>query len=215
MKSATGTIEDAFHEPTSALARGVEDLLLQTALYPYSKRLGMELGRQLRGPTNPKPPAVAPPTWTPNIPLDEYEKNLRRIAELAGRRGAAVWFLTSPDAFTTNEYRTDEYGTTAKLQSWVLSFSGIHSFAELAKIHASYNDATRRVATELGVPLVDLEQAYRLHADEHLFLPNDAIHPNDAGHALEAEALYRKLAEAGVVGHPRAPSPSASPSISR
>jgi lysophospholipase L1-like esterase len=189
-----------FHEPSSAIARGIEDLLLRTALYPYSKRLGLEIEHKLRGLAAPTP-GVLPATWSPNNTVAEYEHNLRRIVELARRRGAGVWLVTSSNAFMTSDYRDpDAYGQTAAQQLGVLGFSGIHSFRELADIHARYNDATRRVAADVGVPLVDLEPVYRLHAGEPLFSAVDAIHPNDAGHTLEAETLYRKLVEVGVLG---------------
>ena len=166
--SSGRNIEGAFHEPSSALARGFEDLLLRTALYPFSKRLGLELEHRRRGHSSPTP-AAAPTNWTPNIPLADYEHNLRRIVALARQRGADVWLLTSPDAFMVNDFRDRyaEYEKTAAYQLSGLGLSGIHSFDELVKIHASYNDAIRRVATEVGAPLVDLEHVYRLDADEH------------------------------------------------
>jgi lysophospholipase L1-like esterase len=76
---------------------------------------------------------------------------------------------------------------------------GIKSFAELAAIHARYNDATRRVAAEVGAPLVDMQQLYLAHGQESLFTVRDVIHPKDTGHALEAEELYRRLQAAGAL----------------
>jgi hypothetical protein len=122
--------------------------------------------------------------------------------EIARSRGATVWFITSADAFMTDEFRGREvaYGETAKQQLGLNRLGGIRDFKDLEDIHARYNDAVRRVGAELGVPVVDMERVFRQHASEHLFTAADAIHPNEAGHALEAETLYLRLKSTGVVG---------------
>lgn len=198
LTSAENTSPDAFREPESALVRDLQDLLFRTAIYPYGRRLALQLRFARKGGSKP---FTIPPQWTPNVSVADYEHNLRRIVELTRGRDAKVWLLTSPDAFMTDDYRgrEDEYSKTAAHQLAVIRFGGIRSFNELAEIHARYNEATRRVAAELSVPVVDMERAYREHASQHLFSPVDAIHPNEAGHALEAQELYAHLEAAGVV----------------
>ena len=111
-----------------------------------------------------------------------------------------MWLLTAPDASDTTDYkdRRIAFEITAGKQLKMFRFGGINSFPELSVIHTRYNEVTRRVAAELGVPLVDMQAIYRAPA-ERLFSPGDVIHPTDAGHALEAEELYRRLDASGVL----------------
>jgi lysophospholipase L1-like esterase len=199
------TGSSAFREPTSALARAGEEILLRTAMYPFAIRLRMELDQRWGGSRTGTPPNWQPlAQWTPNVTVEDYEHNLRRIVALAQSHGSQVWLMTSPDAFTTTDYAGKErdFGVTAALQLGFLQYGGIHTFEELDAIHARYNDAVRRVGAELAVPVVDIEATFRAHASEHLFLPIDAIHPTDAGHVLEAADLYSRLTEKGVLTRP-------------
>ena len=134
------------------------------------------------------------------MPLDQYKHNLRRMAEIAHGRGAEVWFLTSPNAFVTDENRGqyDKFpqAPSAKL---LLTFNAIPSFERLIEIHDSYNAATREVGAELGVPVIDMDALYHQHSSEHLFTTTDVLHPTQQGHDLEAEALYGRLVTEGIV----------------
>jgi len=179
----------------------------------------MELDRYWRerdeaGAENAKPRFVPLEKCTPNIPLVEYERNLRRIVELAWNHGATVWLATSPDAFTTNEFRDREeaYESTASVQLSMLRLGSIKSFRELAEIHARYNDAVRRVGAELGVVVVDVEEAFRVRSADRLFLDSDAVHPPDLGHAIRSGAalcstrsVWGTLANEGRCRGERAP----------
>lgn len=202
---------DAFREPASAVARAGEDLLLRTALYPFARRLRMELDLYMqRAASDAKDSKVTwkpMAQWSPNVPVPEYEHNLRRIVELGRSHGAVVWLMTSPDAFTTDDYkgRESDYASSAKAQLALLQLGGIHNFEELEDIHTRYNDAVRRIGAELGVPVVDTDGTFRAHASEHLFSDIDAIHPTDPGHEVEAEELYTRLLAAGILT--RAPAP--------
>lgn len=75
----------------------------------------------------------------------------------------------------------------------LIAFNGIPSFERLIEIHDDYNQARREVGAELGVPVVDMDAAYRAHADQALFLQTDLPHPTAIGHALEALTLYERL----------------------
>ena len=52
---------------------------------------------------------------------------------------------------------------------------------------ASYNEAVRKLAAELAVPLVDVHGAFAAKNADKLLL--DGMHPNDAGHQLITELL--------------------------
>jgi lysophospholipase L1-like esterase len=58
---------------------------------------------------------------------------------------------------------------------------------------AAYNEALRKLANELKVPLVDIRAAYPAYAAKNKTsvdgLLLDGVHPNDLGHKLVAELL--------------------------
>lgn len=196
-----GDTDSAFHEPQSVVVRDAQDLLLQTELYPFAKRLGMIVGGRLAAGTAPK---ERPHTWRPDIPIEAYTHNLERIVEIARARGAAVWFLTAPQGALNDAAlrRYEETSQTSAVHS-LLEFNALPSVAEVVRIHAVYNAAVREVGARLGVPVVDMDAEYRGHLEEPinqpLFTFNDLVHPTDAGHALEAEVLYRRLEAQGVI----------------
>ena len=199
---------DAFREPDNRLLLGIQDLLLRTAIYPSLRRLRQDLETASRRSATAKATvAEIPHEWIPTISIDLYKHNLRRIAEIARARGAEVWFLTSPHAFVTDENRGqyDKFpaGPSAKQ---LLVFNAIPSFERLIEIHESYNAATREVGAELGAPVIDMDALYRRHSSEHLFTSQDVPHPTQAGHDLEAEALYAQMLAEGIV-RPEPPAP--------
>ena len=190
-----------YREPDSALALGLQDLMLRTSLYGFFRRLNFEL-RALRSRANPPPVAALPTEWLPNVPREDYKHNLRRIIALGRAQGAAVWLLTSPHAFVIDSNRSQQ----DLFPKQVLAFNAIPSFDRLIEIHDSYNQATREVGAALRVPVIDMDAAYRAHATEPLFTQADVPHPTSRGHALEAETLYSRLMAAGLV-------PAGSPEI--
>jgi lysophospholipase L1-like esterase len=199
LMSRGGQNGSAYREPENGLALGIQDLLLHTALYPFVWSMALDV-QSLRTPDTKPTRADIPLEWKPDVPLDRYKHNLRRIAELGRAQGAAVWFLTSPHAFVTDENRGqyDKFPTTMAAKA-LIQFSAIPSFERLIEIHDSYNAATREVGRELGVPVVDMDAIYREHAAEHLYGSTDVPHPTQEGHNLEAEVLYARLAAEGVV----------------
>lgn len=184
-----------YREPGNLLALEAQDVLLRTALYGFLRRLGMSLQRFRQGVVSA--PSL-PAEWKPSVPRDAYQHNLRRIVSLARDQGAQVWLLTSPHAFVIDENR-GRYAETPMSARQVLSFNAIPSFERLIEIHDDYNQATREVGAELGVPVVDMDAVYKAHSGEPLFLPTDVPHPTAQGHALEAETLYQRLRQDGLL----------------
>lgn len=199
LMSMGGEGGEAYREISSPFLRGVEDVLLKTALYPFLRRVG----RELRGYGKPElKPTVQdiPHEWKPDVPLEQYKHNLRRIVELGHAQGAEVWLLTTPHAFLTDENRGqyDKFPNTMTAKA-LIAFSAIPTFERMIEIHDSYAEATRQVGIELGVPVVDMEEAYRQHASEHLYNSMDVVHPTQEGHNLEAEVLYRRMVVENIV----------------
>jgi len=187
--SVPGEAEAFFREPESAVGLFLQDLALRTKLYAFARRLGMELSAR-RHPVAEQAEMVFSPelSWAPTIPLEQYERNLRRIIEIGRSGGADVWLLTSP----WNR-------APAKEAAEFMSFFNRVSFDEFMKIHGEYNEALRRVGREMGALVVDMERVYEAHRREPVFIPADVSHPSETGHALEAETLYSVLLERGVI----------------
>ncbi len=186
--SAEGESE-LFREPDSRLGLLVEDLLLRSKLYAFVRRLGLEL-RALREPVDAQARRAffTERGYTPTIPIERYERNLRRIVELGRGMGAGVWLLTAP----RNPHASPEARETQARRNKL-------DFDELMRIHDEYNEVVRRVGAELGARVVDMAAVYRQYEGEPVFLPTDVVHPAQGGQNLEAELLFRALRSEGLL----------------
>ncbi len=118
----------------------------------------------------------------PRVTLDEYGANLRAMKRQADRLGAEIWFLTAPHAFDRGVPR------------FLLESGEVGDPQGVLELHRSYNEVVRRVGSELGVLVVDLEREIDAMAGEKekLFEP-DHIHLSDAGRTLVAAMLYARM----------------------
>ena len=125
-----------------------------------------------------------PPATEPRVPLAEYEQNLRwMITTLREQQVKPVLMTTNPTRWTSK--LRDLYGKPPYRPEEPDGFD--------APVLASYNEAVRKLATELAVPLVDVHDAFTAKNADKLLL--DGMHPNDAGHQLIAELLVPVLRE--------------------
>ncbi len=183
--------QSPYRESDSKLVVVLEDLALHTQLYPFVRRLGFEM-RAWRGqsPDALRQAFARQAQWSPTVPLPDYEHNLRRIVEVGHARGAAVWLLTSPYNLNPSQTARD-----------FVAFNNRISFDELMAVHDQYNEATRAVGRELGVPVIDMDAIYRDNRgnpDFRLFVASDVPHPSQWGQNLEADVLYRTLVARGI-----------------
>lgn len=198
LMSATGREQGAFRESTNPLVRFLRSGLLRTALYPFAIRLRLEARASFEAGLD-SPPRL-PHEWKPNMTIPDYLYALRSITELGNSMGARVWLLTSPQALASDEslarYESLPKETAARR---LLYFNAVPSFARMRDIHDLYNEATRQVARDLEVPLVDMDKFYREANDEKLFSMTDALHPTASGHHLEADVLHNQLIATGIL----------------
>ncbi len=132
-----------------------------------------------------------PPAKAPRVPLDEYLSNLRRMIAAAQEAQAQVILMTTNPLRWTPKlkevYGKPPYDPAAE--------DGFDS-ATLA----GYNDALRKLAAELKVPLVDVRAAYPEFAAKHQTTIEgmllDGMHPNDLGQQLVAELLVPAIRDA-------------------
>jgi lysophospholipase L1-like esterase len=110
--------------------------------------------------------------------LTEYEQNLRwMITALRERQAKPVLMTTNPTRWTSK--LCDLYGRPPYRPDEPDGFD--------APVLARYNEAVRKLAAELAVPLVDVHEAFTAKNADKLLL--DGLHPNDAGHQLIADLL--------------------------
>jgi lysophospholipase L1-like esterase len=131
-----------------------------------------------------------PPATTPRVPLKEYLLNLRTMITAAQKAQAKVILMTTNPLRWTPKLK-DVYG---KPPYDPAAEDGFDS-ATLA----GYNEALRKLAAELKVPLVDVRAAYPEFAKQHQTTIEgmllDGMHPNDLGQQLVAELLVPAIRE--------------------
>ena len=120
----------------------------------------------------------------PRVAIKDYEANLRYMIGEAQKHGAKVILMTTNPLRWTSRLR-EMYGKPPYRPEAEDGFD--------APFLASYNDAMRKLAEELKVPLVDVRAAYPDFAAKHKVTIDkmllDGMHPNDLGHQLVAELL--------------------------
>jgi len=119
-----------------------------------------------------------PPATASRVPLAEYEQNLRWLITTSREQQIKPVLMTTNPTRWTSKLR-DLYGKPPYRPDEPDGFD--------APVLASYNEAVRRLAAELAVPLVDVHAAFTAQNADRLLL--DGMHPNDAGHQLIAELL--------------------------
>jgi len=147
----------------------------------------------LMGKDRAQPGRVA--GYRPRVELDDFEYNLGELVQSIRAQGKHVLLVTEPYGPNAEPSRTGKV-----IQTWALN--GLKDYETLIEIHARYNDRTRAVARRLGVPLVDADVEFSQRDRGRLFDPYDLVHPNEAGHALIAEMIYRRVVAEGWVREP-------------
>ena len=117
------------------------------------------------------------------VSLTDFEENLRKMASRAREKGANTLFVTLPTSIIDRE---DTPG-------YLIRDGLLDARQDLPSLHASYNEATRRVAKEVGAFLADCDRV--LSPDVRALTMRDGIHPNEDGHRRIAKLIHDILAE--------------------
>ncbi|MFN0076149.1 MAG: exo-alpha-sialidase [Prosthecobacter sp.] len=132
-----------------------------------------------------------PPVTTPRVPPGEYLLNLRIMITAAQNAQAKVILMTTNPLRWTSKLR-ELYGKPP------YNADTEDGFEVLNLVH--YNEALRKLATELNVPLVDVHAAYPGFASKNKTtieeMVPDGMHPGDLGHQLVAELLVPVIRDA-------------------
>lgn len=129
-----------------------------------------------------------PPSTESRVPLPEYEANLREMISAARAQKAKVILMTTNPLRWTQRLK-DMYGKPPYQPDKEDGFE--------SPTLVRYNEAVRKLAIELKVPLIDIHALYPGFAKEHgktiddLLL--DGMHPNDLGHQLVAGQLVPEI----------------------
>jgi len=123
----------------------------------------------------------------PRLTLAEYEGYLKTIIATLRADGA------KPILMTANPMRWSAfYGDELRDPALGFDFDDPRGINRLLDL---YSQRVREIARDEKVPLVDVSERFEAYdripgqSIRDLLLPNDDIHPNDAGHALIAEWL--------------------------
>lgn len=127
----------------------------------------------------------------PRLTLDEYADCLETIVAILRADGA------KPILMTANPMRWSEmYGDELKGPALGFDFDDPRGMNRLLDV---YSERVREIARDGKIPLVDVGARFEAYdrtpgqAIGDILLPNDGIHPNDAGHALIAQWLTEVL----------------------
>jgi lysophospholipase L1-like esterase len=128
-----------------------------------------------------------PPVTEPRVTLERYEANLRHFVQTLKSKNTRVVVMTSNPLRWTPKLK-EMYGKPPYQPENPDGFN-----APLAR----YCEAARRVAREEGAELLDIQQAFVEQAQKKgvtvdTFL-SDGMHPNDAGHRIEADLLSERI----------------------
>ena len=131
-----------------------------------------------------------PPATTPRVPLTETLANYRSMITAAQKQKVHVIVMTSNPLRWTSKLR-EMYGKPPYNAEAEDGFESLNL--------TRYNEAIRRLAAELKVPLVDVHAAYPDFAAKHHTTIDamllDGMHPGDLGHQLVAELLLPVIRE--------------------
>jgi lysophospholipase L1-like esterase len=109
---------------------------------------------------------------------DQVTSNVEKIADIVKQRRIPAIFLIHP----------------------IFEEDGSFDNYSLASLHAQLGAA----ASAVGLPVVDVLDAYRSHSMQDLILPLkdrfDQLHPNEEGHRIVADYLIERMGPNGSVG---------------
>lgn len=132
-----------------------------------------------------------PPATEPRVSLSTFIDNYRAMITETQKQGAKVILMTTNPLRWTSKLR-ELYGKPPYNADAEDGFEALNL--------VRYNEAMRKLAAELNVPLVDVHAAYPGFAAKNkttveAMLP-DGMHPGDLGHQLVAELLVPAIRDA-------------------
>jgi lysophospholipase L1-like esterase len=123
------------------------------------------------------------------VPIDEYRVVIEKLVDTARGSGAQVVLITTPSALDVG--KVPAYFAEIGFIERVEGESEKETALRLNRLHSSYNNVVRDVASEKGAILVDIESQWRARGTGALFRDpaQDVVHPNEEGYRLIGATL--------------------------
>lgn len=118
-----------------------------------------------------------------------YQNNLREIVQTLDQKGIKCILFTLPTVVRPGMTQSELRKQAVFFPYFAGSF-GVDTFLSL---HRAYNRVIRRVGTESGVPIVDLDEIFNTRDKNNLFW--DTMHPSKKGNQLIAESVHKRIRE--------------------
>lgn len=136
----------------------------------------------------------SPPCTEPRISIAAFEQNLRHFVREIEKCGGLVVLMT-PNQMRWTDTLRERYGHPPYDPKQETGFSAVLTH---------YANATRGLAAEADLPLVDIFALYDTWEEVNQLscskLLTDGIHPNSEGHSLVANALTPEIDRALAAG---------------
>ena len=115
-----------------------------------------------------------------NVPLKNFEENIRNMVLLSRQRGLIPVLITLPPIHSRRYFNwfCQNIPNKDNILKWLGDIELIH------KTHAAYSAIISKVAENLNCHLIDIRRAFMEKKDFKEYLCDDGIHPNQEGHNL-------------------------------
>lgn len=121
----------------------------------------------------------------PKTPLNDFVDSYRRIIQNLREQGKKMIMLNLPPIDEKKYFTWIGNGLDRdNIKKWL--GGDIHYIYEF---HDGYNTKVGEIASEFGIPLIDIRSEFLRQGNYSDYLCFDGIHPNEKGHALIAQTI--------------------------
>ena len=127
----------------------------------------------------------------PNVTIDSYFKMYKELIINLQEKNIVPIIINLPPLDPDRYFKSFSKGLNKEN---LLIFLG-GSTKRIYQWHESYNSVLTELAIETGAQYFDIRQKFLEEINPERYICEDGIHPNNAGHKLIAEILYKKINE--------------------
>lgn len=124
----------------------------------------------------------------PNVPLNEFEENYKKIINNVRKSGSKPVLLSLPPIHAERFFAWITKGLNAEN---ILKFLG--DVGKIYRWHELYNYAVCKLSKEENVPLVDIRHEFLLRDNFGELICEDGMHPSEKGHELINEMISKSI----------------------
>jgi acyl-CoA thioesterase-1 len=124
----------------------------------------------------------------PNTPLETFEAIYAHIIDKLVEKGFRPVIFTLPPLDPQRYFAWISKGLNKNnILKWIGDVDFIFKWQEV------YSSAVEKLATTKVVPIIDIRKAFVNSGNYSKLLCHDGIHPNEIGHSLILETVYRQI----------------------